>query len=923
MLNKLDSQSLLEQIGDTQSSSLAIKDLEHRFVYVNESFATKIGRKCDEVIGKNDLELGRPESLVLGDPSINWPGLWELEKQVIEAGCKHTNAEATHMLRNNTTTRRTPLRDATGEIVGLMIQLHENDEALNLHIPDPNNKKTQWLQKAESDTFDVVLAELSSCHNTQSLFDRLVDTIVEKTSADGAYIAKVHESGDFIEFVSFSGIKPEFRAGTRRHLGHGLIGEIWERGEAAFVSDLGNDNFNYDWEPHTQAFVLPLIVDGETVAVLSTVSTPSSPDLAQDIHLLQRISRIATFGITNTLFMDESSERISRTRALGELSRLLNTVENATDACDAVCRVLLPAFDATRASSFLVDKNGKFSSHVSWCMANGEVQPAATIPAELATSCIAYWSVVNSETAVIKRYEEDPRECKEIHEAREKLNIGSTCSVPLYISGKPAGTLLISRDRDRLDFDENDITAFSTIINQLSSALERHELANQLQHQAFHDRLTTLPNRHHFELELDNALKIANENGSTVSVLFMDLDGFKDVNDTLGHAAGDLLLSLVSERLRGCINSSDMLARMGGDEFAVIVCNNDSADSAHLIAKRILLKLSTPVSMVGQSVKVGASIGISQYPKDGLSGDEILRCADTAMYQAKYSGKGQILDFDKNLAEDARDRNKIEAELRNAIDNKEFKLLYQPQVRCTDNQVVGVEALIRWEHPSRGLVSPAEFIPLAENIGLINAIGAWVIDESIRQLAVWQGTSLRKLRVSINIAASQFQMEDFTDQVLNALTQHQVPANLLELEVTESVVMNDMSSVVERLYRLREAGVRVAIDDFGTGYSSLSYLQDLPLDVLKIDRTFVSRLACESGEQSLVKTIQLLASGLGLETVAEGVESLEQKDAVEELGCDLIQGFLHSRPVAADEIPHAVEGIESRDVQDLDGSRAA
>lgn len=923
MLDEINSRLLLNQLGAARSTPLMVKDRDHRFVYVNEAFAGTVGRPVVELLGRNDLELGRPERLVLGDPSTGWPGLWELDDQVWNSGIASSHTDAGFNPRSSTLTERRPLLNDAGEVVGLLVQLRDLSEIHGLERTAENSRDALWLQQGETTTLDLVLASLSSCHDTITLLRQLVNTIVERTSADGAYIAQVHESRDFMEFVAVAGLESERFAGSRRQHEEGLIGKVWSRGEAAFVNDLGDTHSEFEWAPQTQAFAIPLIVDGITVAVVSIVSGPTSSDLAKDIPILERIARIATFGITNTLLMDATAKTLSKIQAMEKLSRLLNTVENAIDACHAVCRVLLPAFDAVRTSSYLIDEFGGLKCLASWSVDNGVVHQADTLPDDLIGSSIVQWCVNHSQMAVIVRDENDPRESAALHAVRERLNIGSTCCVPMYKGGVISGALLIARDREQLDFNQNDTDAFTSAVNQLSTSLERHELASELQHQVFHDRLTTLPNRHRFELELDEAISEAQASKTTVTVLFIDLDGFKNINDTLGHAAGDLLLSLVSDRLRGCIKSTDVLARMGGDEFAVIIREEDSADAAYGIAQRLLSSLATPFSIVGECASVGASIGVSAYPEDGLTGDDILRCADTAMYQAKHSGKGQVLCFDKTLAEDARDRSKLESELRQAIDREEFKLLYQPQVRCSDNQVIGVEALIRWHHPIRGVVSPLEFIPLAESVGLIDAIGAWVIDEAVRQLAVWQETTLSELRVSINIAASQFQLEDFTDQVLNALDRHKVPPSLLELEVTESVVMNDVASVVQRLYRLREAGVRVAIDDFGTGYSSLSYLQDLPLDVLKIDRSFVTRLANQTGEQSLVKTIQLLASGLGLETVAEGVESLEQKDAVEELGCDLIQGYLHSRPVEAGQIPDAVSDIQSRHRQDSDGYRAA
>lgn len=911
MLDKISGRHLLEQIGSAQSTPLAVKDREHRFVYLNEAFARVVGRTVKELIGKDDLELGRPKNLVLGDPQSGWPGLWALDDQAMNSGNNCSNIDIGQNEQINVETHRTALRNDEGEVVGLLVQLYDIGEVRELNRNVENNREALWVQKGEATTLDNVLTSLLACHNTESLFNQLVDSILANTGADGVYVTKVHESGEFLENVAVSGIHAEVFAGSRRYPGEGLLGKVWDKGTAAFVNDLGNEHSELKWEPQTQCFAIPLMVDGLTVGVLCVVSGSGSGDLAKEIPLLERIVAIATIAIANTLLMDANAKTLARTQTMGEVSRILNNMDSATDAWEAVCRALLPMLEAKRASTYLLDENETLFSHTSWGMENGTIIQIAKLPDTILAESINNWCLTNGEAAVISRYDEDPRESAEVHHLRKQMSIGCTCCVPLYKGGKLEGVVTITRDRDQRDFDENDIDVFTAVVNQLSTALDRHTLAGELKHQAFHDQLTALPNRHSFELALNDAINDTQADGVSGSVLVINLDGFKVVNDTLGHAAGDLLLAMVSQSFNGCIKPTDILARTSGDEFAVIICGESNKDQLSFIAEQLQFSLSAPFTVLGERVSIGASIGVCNYTGDDTSSDEVLRRAETAMYHAKYSGKGQVVFFDEKLGKQVREHRELESELRQALANNEFRLVYQPQVHCSDNLVVGAEALIRWDNPTRGPVSPVDFIPMAENLGLINSIGAWVIEEAVRQLAVWQQTSLKDLRVSINIAATQFLLDDFTDQVLGALKRHQVSPCLLELEITESIVMNDVALVVERLQVLREAGVRVAIDDFGTGYSSLSYLQDLPLDVLKIDRSFVMRLVGESGEQSLVKTIQLLASGLGLETVAEGVESIEQKESVEQLGCDLIQGYLHSRPVSPDQIPTVVREIQS------------
>ena len=613
-----------------------------------------------------------------------------------------------------------------------------------------------------------------------------------------------------------------------------------------------------------------------------------------------------------THLLEATRAELGRTRALTALSQLLASTADPKDDLDEVCRALLDAVDITRASVYFADADGVLQPHAAWRIGEGGPERGSVVPAALAAEAVCQWSYETGLTARIGKGEDDPRESARVHAARHELDIGGVCSAPILRGGRGVGALMASRTRDRPDFDDAAIEVFGAVANQLSMALERHALQTELHHQAHHDSLTLLPNRRRFEAELAGTLAEAARTGGSGAVLFLDLDGFKLVNDTLGHAVGDALLKRVAARLAGRLGRTDTLARMGGDEFAAVVRGPGASEHAVGIARRLADALNAPFDIDGARPKIGTSIGISRFPADAVDADELLRQADAAMYQAKHGGKGRILCFDRALASDARRRAELELELREALGRDQLRLVYQPQVSVAGGRVDGVEALLRWEHPTLGAVSPAEFVPIAERTGLINAIGDWVLEQALRQRAAWRGTALDGLRVGVNIAASQFVLDGFVERVLEALGRHGVEPAELELEVTESVVMNDVGAVVERLDALRSAGVRVAVDDFGTGYSSLAYLQDLPLDVLKIDRAFVVRLEDERAEHSLVNTIQLLASGLGLETVAEGVETEAQRARIVALGCDRIQGYLHSPPVAPDALAAAVRDIHAR-----------
>jgi diguanylate cyclase (GGDEF)-like protein len=410
--------------------------------------------------------------------------------------------------------------------------------------------------------------------------------------------------------------------------------------------------------------------------------------------------------------------------------------------------------------------------------------------------------------------------------------------------------------------------------------------------QVLQDRLTGLANRTQLEERLTRLL--AGE--EPVTLLLLDLDDFRDVNDSRGHAAGDAVLIEVADRLRGCVRSGDLLVRLGGDEFAVVVA--DTPAVARAVGERVLTTLVRPVALPdGSTVTVTGSIGVAS-PADRAeqTTGALLRNADLAMYLAKSRGRNGLAVYADGMAEDARRRSDLQRDLGVATDDGQLRVFFQPVVRVSDGTTAGHEALVRWEHPERGLVPPVDFIPLAEETGLINGIGRWVLTEAVRQGAAWSTQYRRPLRMSVNLSPRQLFDGDVPALVEQVLADTGFPPGLLTLEVTEGVFVHDVDRVIGELDRLRALGVRIAIDDFGTGFSSLSYLRRLPADVLKIDRSFVTDLAAGGSSRSLVASIMELARTLGLDVIAEGVETEPQRRALEDLGCGLAQGYLFAPP---------------------------
>ena len=424
------------------------------------------------------------------------------------------------------------------------------------------------------------------------------------------------------------------------------------------------------------------------------------------------------------------------------------------------------------------------------------------------------------------------------------------------------------------------------------------EAANkQLRHLVTHDPLTSLPNRVLLDDRMSQAIVHAERAGEGFAVCVLDLDRFKLINDSLGHHAGDELLKHVARRLTSAVRSVDTAARLGGDEFVLIINQARVPADAEQVAHKVLEALQASVQIGDLEVHTSASIGIAFYPGDGTTIDALYAHADAAMYCAKQRGGSGVECFASTMNLATEDRIRFEGDLHRALKLQQFELRYQPKYNATTKKIHSVEALIRWQHPERGLLQPEQFIPLAEESGLIVPIGEWVLREACRQVAVWQKQGLPTLRIGVNISALQFRRLDLVDTVRRALADAGVDAKYLEIELTETAVMSDPEESLDILERLSRMGVIVSVDDFGTGYSSMSYLRRFPIDKLKIDRSFIANVMTSADDASIVRAIISLAHGLRLKVVAEGVESAEQVQFLQDLGCDQYQGFYFSRPV--------------------------
>ena len=461
---------------------------------------------------------------------------------------------------------------------------------------------------------------------------------------------------------------------------------------------------------------------------------------------------------------------------------------------------------------------------------------------------------------------------------------------------------LIERaQRERAEQAERHVEELSHYVAELErTGKELQESQEHFRHAAFHDALTSLPNRSLLNAKLKSAIERAGEGvGHQFAVLFLDLDRFKNINDSLGHTIGDQLLVTIARRLEHSVREMDTVARLGGDEFAILLEGIKSSSDATYMAERLQRELSSPFTLGGHEVFTTASIGIALGETGYEQPEDILRDADTAMYRAKESGKARFEVFDTSMHARASNLLRLENDLRRALEREEFRVCYQPIVALETGHIAGFEALVRWQHPERGFISPAEFISVAEDTNLIIPLGLWVLDEACRQMVRWQWQSAanKSLTLSVNLSGKQFTQPDLVERIESILDETGLDPRRLKLEITESVVMENAESAIAMLVRLKALGVQLSIDDFGTGYSSLSYLHRFPIDTLKIDRSFVNLMNEGAENSEIVRTIRTLAGNMGMEVVAEGIETLGQLNQLMELKCEYGQGYLFSKPL--------------------------
>ncbi|WP_426528659.1 sensor domain-containing phosphodiesterase [Bradyrhizobium sp. McL0615] len=702
--------------------------------------------------------------------------------------------------------------------------------------------------------------------------------------------------------------------------GRGLCGQAIRSRRACIIND-------YLADPSAEAFhhrarldgtnsgaSFPLLVQGQVVGAMSFMSLDKDTFTPEFAELLQRLVDNVSFALENFDHADDKArtevqkERLTRMlAALSSTNEAIIRASSRAELFELVCEAAAKGGKFTSTSIMLMKPDDDF---LDVAAAAG---PTAASALEVRVSAnvmrpeghgLSGGAIRSQQACIVNDYLADSS-VKAFHDRARRDGANSGGAFPLFAQGRVVGVMIfISLEKET--FTPEFAELLQRLVDNVSFALENFDRVDEkakaderIEYLASHDSLTHLPNREMFNGLLRRAIDAAARYQRQFALLFIDLDRFKVINDSLGHDAGDMLLVEIGGRLRRALRSSDVVARLGGDEFVVILEETAERPEVERIAGELLSVLSQPLQLSGHECHTTASIGIAMYPSDGTDMQTLTKNADMAMYLAKEDGKNGFRFFTKEFKTQSIERLKLESALRRALEREQFSLHYQPKIDMASGQITGVEALLRWNHPDLGTVSPGQFIPLAEETGLIVPIGRWVLEEACAQNMAWQRRGLRPVTVAVNLSPRQFADPNLLRDVDEALVASGMSPVLLQLEVTESMVMRNVSRAIKVLDAIQSRGIRLAIDDFGTGYSSMSLMKQFPIDTIKIDRSFVRDLPIDSEDQAIAQAIISMGKALGMTVIAEGVETVEQEAFLRSHACDEMQGFLFSKPLPA------------------------
>lgn len=623
------------------------------------------------------------------------------------------------------------------------------------------------------------------------------------------------------------------------------------------------------------------------------------------------LARIATIGITlglayfvNRVYIQRLKENEAQIKFQKMVSQISGhfvkvTESNLDEKINEMLELSGEHFQVDRTFFISLSEEQK---NYEWC--NDGIEPAINIIPEITDDAFPWWitQILNTDLINIADVEMLPPEARAEKEILKYHKIKSLISIPVRNKGKIVGFLFFASVKEAKTFGENHQELLKILANLLSDALVKVEAEKEISYMAYYDALTGLPNHTLFKNRLEQTIHLARETESLIGVVFIDLDSFKSVNDTIGHLGGDEMLKQVAGRLSGHLGKHDTLSRFGGDEFLITLTEMDRVEHITKIADKIIKSLAQPVIVKAQEFFITASVGIAVYPEDGDDTEELIKNADLAMYASKDKGKNQYTLCSSAMKEEVLKKTQLTNSLYRAQERNELVLYYQPQVSVLTKEIVGLEALIRWNNPDLGMISPGTFIPLAEKTGLIIPIGQWVLESACRQNKEWQVLGLPPIRMAVNLSVVQFKDRNLISIIDKTLSKTGLESKYLELEITESVAGEGVNYIIPVLHQLKKLGVTISIDDFGTEYSSLSRLKTLPVDRIKIDMEFVRGISEDNKDEAIAKTIIQLAKNLKLNVIAEGVETESQFEFFNKYKCDEIQGYFFYKPMPASEI---------------------
>ncbi len=705
--------------------------------------------------------------------------------------------------------------------------------------------------------------------------------------------------------------------------GRGICGTAFRTQKICINNNLFSDKRVRSWQQDAQragvgaSAALPLIQSGKSIGVLM-VTLAETDSLDDDaVSLLTRMADNLSFGLDN---LDRETERKRSERAARRLAKMYAALSATNEAIlrartavelyQLVCDAAVHVGNSLAAAVLLIEPETTSLRPVVGTGQSVEQieQTRFSIDPDDVYGRGVCGKAFRTQSTHVNEDVLNSDQGKPWRESSLQTGVVASCGVPLTNDGKSIGVILFFLSKSSA-MDKEIIALLTRIGKNVSFALENFDRADEknqaderIQFLATHDDLTRLPNRVMFNQLFEQSIRLARRDNHQCAVLFIDLDRFKVINDSLGHAAGDTLLIEVAKRLRDCVRDSDVVGRLGGDEFVVMLDRISDRDQVAVVARKILAALLSPILLAGHECSTTGSVGIAVFPENGNDALTLTKNADIAMYLAKEEGKNDFRFFSSEIKSQSIERLMLEADLRHALELDQFTLHYQPKLDVQTGRITGLEALLRWVHPELGDLPPMEFISLAEETGLIIPIGLWVLKTACAQNMAWQRDGLPAISMAVNLSPRQFLDENLLRDIDELLMSTGMPAHLLQLEITESMVMQNVDRAVKVLDQIQGRGVRLAIDDFGTGYSSMSLMKQFPIDTIKIDRSFVRDLENSSQDRAIAKAIISMGKALGLTVVAEGVETAEQDAFLRGHECDELQGYLFSRPIPAEAV---------------------